>query len=358
LNYDALAALYERQYADYRDDLHFYARLAERLGAERVLELGAGAGRVSVALARRGLAVTGIELSGAMLERGRVRAGREGVAVEWVAADMRSFDLGRLWPLVVAPFNAFMHLYTLDDQDQAVARVRDHLEPGGVLALDLYSPRFGPEGVLRHEGETFAEADGSRTDVFLHQRVDRAAQLAVTTYLVDTVSPDGRLSREVLELRQRYYAASSSSGCSARTASGSSFPATSRARASRTRARTSSRWPGWRVEGSAALPLAQLLEVGAQLGVVGRVVPTVVGHAQLHRVDGEHAELAHEAVGSAQEGLGAVGREDEAGAQGPEADGTAQHRQQGVLGEARRAEAGEAALEPAVTTHALEEAAA
>lgn len=204
MNYDALADLYERQYATYRDDIAFYARLAERVGANRVLELGAGTGRVTVALARRGLHMTGLEWSANMLERGRQHAEREGVPVEWLAGDMREFNLGRTWPLVIAPFNALMHLYTLEDQDRTLEHVRRHLEPGGVFAFDLYQPRFGPEGVLRHEGETFLE-DGERTDVLLHQRVDRIAQVVTTTYFVDRITPNHHLTREVLELRQRYF---------------------------------------------------------------------------------------------------------------------------------------------------------
>ncbi len=205
MNYDSLAALYERQYANYRDDIAFYARLAERLGAGRVLELGAGAGRVSVPLARRGLDVTALELSSAMLERGRAFATRENVSIQWIQADMRDFDLPERFPLVIAPFNALMHLYALDDQDRALERIAAHLEPGGVFAFDLYQPRFGMENALRHEGETFTDPDGGRTDVLVRQRVDRAAQMALTTYFVDRIAPDGNVSREVLELQQRYF---------------------------------------------------------------------------------------------------------------------------------------------------------
>ncbi len=205
MNYDALAALYERQYANYRDDIAFYGRLAERLGADRVLELGAGAGRVSVPLARRGLEVTALELSPAMIERGQAFAARENVSIEWIQSDMRDFNLGRTFPLMIAPFNALMHLYTLPDQDRALERITAHLEPGGTFAFDLYQPRFGPEKVLRHEGETFTDADGSRTDVLVRQRVDHTAQLALTTYFVDRIAPNGTLSREVLELQQRYF---------------------------------------------------------------------------------------------------------------------------------------------------------
>ena len=205
MNYDALAALYERQYENYRDDIAFYGRLAERLGAGRMLELGAGAGRVSVPLARRGLDVTALELSPAMIERGRAFSARENVRIHWHQADMRDFDLSARFPLVIAPFNALMHLYALDDQDRALERIAAHLEPGGVFAFDLYQPRFGAENALRHEGETFTDSDGSRTDVLVRQRIDRTAQMASTTYFVDRIAPDGSLSREVLELQQRYF---------------------------------------------------------------------------------------------------------------------------------------------------------
>ncbi|MBB6099133.1 SAM-dependent methyltransferase [Deinobacterium chartae] len=203
MDYDPLASLYVRQNERYYDDIHFYARLAERVGGE-VLELGAGAGRVSVALARRGVPVVGLELSAGMLRFAREYAAREGVTVEWVQADMRSFELERRFGLIIAPFNALMHLYTAADQAAALTRIAAHLEPGGTFAFDLYVPRFGPSGVLRHEGETFEDAAG-RHDVFVMQRIDPVRQLATTEYLVDTVAPDGQLTRQHRTLVQRYY---------------------------------------------------------------------------------------------------------------------------------------------------------
>jgi SAM-dependent methyltransferase len=205
MNYDSLAALYQLQYANYRDDIAFYSRLAERLIATRILELGAGSGRVSIPLARRGFEITGLELSPKMLEIGRENAALEGVKVEFVQGDARDFRLEAQFSLVIAPFNALMHLYTLSDQDRALRCIKAHLEPGGVFAFDVYLPNFGLEGVLRHEGETFLESDGTRTDVFLLQRIDKTAQIVTTTYYVDTISPANSLSRNVIELTQRYF---------------------------------------------------------------------------------------------------------------------------------------------------------
>ncbi len=205
MNYDALAQLYALQYANYRDDIAFYARLAEKIGATRVLELGAGSGRVSVPLARRGFSVTALEPSARMLELGQTYAAQEKVSVNFLPGDARDFELNERFPLIIAPFNMLMHLYTLGDQDDALERVVAHLEPGGAFAFDLYQPNFGAEGVLRHEGETYSLPDGSRLDVFLIQRIDRVTQMAFTTYYCDTISENGNLRREVLELQQRYF---------------------------------------------------------------------------------------------------------------------------------------------------------
>lgn len=88
MNYDDFADLYDHQYDLYRDDLHFYAQLCERVGGS-VLEIGAGTGRVTAYLARRGVDVTGLEPSAKMLEKARQRAEREGLGLRWCKATRR-----------------------------------------------------------------------------------------------------------------------------------------------------------------------------------------------------------------------------------------------------------------------------
>lgn len=71
---------------------YLIAELDLRPGAE-VLDVGCGTGRHAIELARRGYAVTGLDLSPAMLGEARVRAAGAGVAVRWVQADAAAFDL-------------------------------------------------------------------------------------------------------------------------------------------------------------------------------------------------------------------------------------------------------------------------
>lgn len=197
--------IYDQQYLRYRDDIPHYLRLAADLGGP-ILELGAGTGRVSVALARAGHEVTGIEASSEMLSRGRQTVAIEGVTetVRLEFGDMREFDLGHRFPLIIAAFNTLMHLYTLDDQDRALARVRDHLQPDGVFAFDLYLPDFGSMGVLRSETE-WNGVGGERSELFLVQEHDVLSQTVTSRYLLDTVGEDGLLRRRTASLHQRYY---------------------------------------------------------------------------------------------------------------------------------------------------------
>src|SRR4029453_19559621 len=73
-----------------------------------------------------------------------IRLGAEPLAVRRRVklrhGDMRLARLGRRFDLVTCPFNAFLHLYTRSDVELFLARVRDHLAPGGVFAFDVSMP--------------------------------------------------------------------------------------------------------------------------------------------------------------------------------------------------------------------------
>ena len=70
--------------------------LAEELGdAEpvgRVLDLACGEGRNAIWLAERGFEVTAVDFSEVAIERARGLAGRRGVDVEWICADVTSYE--------------------------------------------------------------------------------------------------------------------------------------------------------------------------------------------------------------------------------------------------------------------------
>jgi len=202
--------LYDLQHDRYRDDLAFYRRLAEDQ-AGPVLELGAGTGRVTLALAALGLPLVAVEPHPAMRARAAERLAAAAVTqpelaerVRLVDADARTLELDERFALVLAPFNTLMHLERLDEQDAALQRARQHLDAGGAFACDVYAPRFGPDGVVRVEAD-WSRLAGGQTDLLLWQHHDPVQQVVLSHHRLDEVGGDGLVRRRRATLRQRYY---------------------------------------------------------------------------------------------------------------------------------------------------------
>lgn len=75
----------------------------------------------------------------AMLTRARDRAVAANVPVEFLQDDMRQFDLGRQFSLIVVARNSLLHLLRTEDLLATFATIRRHLGPGGVFAFDVFN---------------------------------------------------------------------------------------------------------------------------------------------------------------------------------------------------------------------------
>lgn len=134
---------YSKTYKDRRHDVDYYVRLA-REAKGPVLEYGVGNGRIALHVARAGVEVFGVDLSRPMLddfsERLKLEPKQVRARVSLAEGDMRTYRLGKRVPLVYAPFNCFLHLYTRPDVEAFLARVRAHLAPGGRFVFDFSVP--------------------------------------------------------------------------------------------------------------------------------------------------------------------------------------------------------------------------
>lgn len=107
----------------------------------RALDLGTGEGRHAVWLAALGWQVTAVDFSAVGIERGRRGAQEVGVEVDWVVADVQSWEppAAETFDLVLV---AYLHL-----DDEVLARARAWLAPGGALVVLGHSLRNLTEGV-------------------------------------------------------------------------------------------------------------------------------------------------------------------------------------------------------------------
>jgi SAM-dependent methyltransferase len=124
----------------YRADLSMWRELAQTAstipGRVRILDVGAGTGRVALDLARAGHGVTALDSDPALLGALQWRAGQ--LDVEIVVSDARAFELGRRdFGLCIVPMNTIQLLGGSAGRIAFLRHARAHLRPGGLLACTI-----------------------------------------------------------------------------------------------------------------------------------------------------------------------------------------------------------------------------
>ncbi len=144
---DSFADVYDDWYGDISDIDATVAAVERLADGGSVLELGVGTGRLALPLAARGLEVTGLDASAAMLDVLRSKPGAD--SIDLIEADMADPPLdGRYFSIAFAAFNTFFNLTDTEAQEACLAGVARSLRPGGRVAIEGFiPPREGmPEG--------------------------------------------------------------------------------------------------------------------------------------------------------------------------------------------------------------------
>lgn len=115
-------------------------RLAELADGGAALEFAIGTGRVAVPLAERGVPVTGIELSGPMVEQLRTKADEATIPV--VMGDMATTLAPGTYSLVYLVYNTISNLLTQAEQVECFRNAARHLAPGGRFVIELWVPEL------------------------------------------------------------------------------------------------------------------------------------------------------------------------------------------------------------------------
>lgn len=182
---DDTAAMSDPEVLDPQLDL-----LAELASGGPVLELAIGTGRVGVPLAARGLSVSGIELSAAMVERLRAKPGGDEASMPVVVGDMTTAQApgAGSFRLVFLVFNSLMNLTSQEAQVACFRNAATHLAPGGCFVVEMLIPalrRLPP-------GERHVVYDHSGAHVGIDE-YDVATQRQWSHHI--TFRPDGRVDR-------------------------------------------------------------------------------------------------------------------------------------------------------------------
>lgn len=136
----SFARFYDTIYHSLRDDVdnEYFLEEIGRAGG-RVLEAGAGTGRLFMNALAAGADIYGLDISESMLEilyeklppSERYRISNQNIT---------DFRYDFRFNLVLAPFRVMMHLISKEDQLAAINNVYEHLESGGKLIFDVFVP--------------------------------------------------------------------------------------------------------------------------------------------------------------------------------------------------------------------------
>ena len=137
------------------------AHLVDVLGLEpgqRVLDVGCGPGRHSLALARRGLDVVGVDLSPDFVALARDAATAEGLTARFHGQDVRDLAYAAEFDAVICLCQGGFGLLGGHDESAVFGRIVAAVRPGGALAVTAFHTAFA----VRHleDGESFDPATG------------------------------------------------------------------------------------------------------------------------------------------------------------------------------------------------------
>ncbi len=215
-SYATSAKYYDAAYAAKADlvDIPFYVDLATKIGGT-ALELGCGTGRVLLPIARAGVTIRGVDNSPPMLQVLRTYLEQEAPEVRNRVSisegDMRSLRLDQKFPLIIIPFRPLQHMYTVEDQVKALQTAAFHLQDDGILAFDVFYPKF--ERLVGGMGKEFLELEWpSRSNparimqrYFLKESVDTVHQTLTATFLFRTYEGEMLIGEEREPLKMSYY---------------------------------------------------------------------------------------------------------------------------------------------------------
>jgi len=203
-------ALYAKLHVGNPGDLAFYRSRCK--GADSILELGCGYGRVMEALTTEGRTIVGLDRDLGLIDLARKRLAKPHSGhTTWINGDMRRFALARRFDRILLPYSGLYCLPTDMDIVACFACVREHLAPGSLFVFDAYCANgLHHQGVdedddevfwIEHAGTHYCVSESSQWDpatqtvnvVYVHEPRDGGHSIATRLQhhylLIDQIAP-------------------------------------------------------------------------------------------------------------------------------------------------------------------------
>ncbi len=149
----------QKRLADTASQVDHIIKLLQIKEDAKMLDLCCGIGRHSLELSRRGFKVTGVDRTKSYLDKAKNQAKSEGLKIEFVHDDMRTFCRADAFDVVVNIFTSFGYFEDLEDDRKVVNNVFRSLKSGGKFLIEAE----GKEILARK----FRERDWNKIDEYI-----------------------------------------------------------------------------------------------------------------------------------------------------------------------------------------------
>ncbi|MBK8549923.1 MAG: class I SAM-dependent methyltransferase [Ignavibacteria bacterium] len=134
--YNQLAKYYDKiyQWKDYKTEcekIHALIKRYKKTSGKEMLDVACGTGN-HIQYLNKYYNITGLDLDKDMLKIAKEKF----PGVKFHSGDMRNFDLGKKYDVIVCLFAAIAHLLTKTDLKKAIKKLTEHLKEGGVMILE------------------------------------------------------------------------------------------------------------------------------------------------------------------------------------------------------------------------------
>ena len=129
----------DARWAEAPDVAEYVQKIAGLSAGDSVLDAGCGLGRISVELALLGLDVTGVDIIQAELDAAKESALAEGVPLNLINADLRTFTSEKKYDCAVNLYTSFGYCDTIEEDMQILKSIAGALRVGGTFIMECTS---------------------------------------------------------------------------------------------------------------------------------------------------------------------------------------------------------------------------
>ena len=199
--YHELAQSYDRltNDVDYEATVDFYYEILKREGLRprTAVDLACGTGSVTAILAKKGLQVTGVDMSEEMLTVAQQKAMELENMPRFICQPLQELWLPRGVDMAVCALDSLDYITDPDDCAEAIRRVYKALNPGGIFIFDVNTP----EKLRAMDGQVFLDEDD---DVYCVWRGEFDEQTNICSYGMDLFQRHGAVWERSFEEHCEY----------------------------------------------------------------------------------------------------------------------------------------------------------